>query len=388
MKAVEIKKNVYWVGAIDWDIREFHGYSTQRGTTYNAYLIIDEKVVLIDTVKNHFYGEMLSRIKSIIDPNKIDIVISNHSEMDHSGALPQILDICKNATLICSPNGELNLKKHFDASKWNLKTVKTNEKINIGKKNLSFVLMQMVHWPDSMATYLYEDKILFPNDAFGQHIASSERFVDDYPLDIVFDEAKKYYANIILPFSRQTKVALDDIQKLDIQVIAPSHGLIWKKDLSKITDAYQKWDANETINKAVIVYDTMWGSTKLMAEAIYKAFEEKGYIVELKNLKFNHISDIMKDIIDAKYICIGSPTLNNTTLPSIAAFLCYLKGLKPKNRVGLAFGSYGWGGQAVDEIEQIYKNLSFETLSSIKIQYVPSKVVLNDIFDSFIKQIS
>lgn len=388
MKAFEIKKDIYWVGAIDWDLREFHGYLTQRGSTYNAYLIVDEKIVLIDTVKSNFCAEMLARIKTIIDPSKIDIIISNHTEMDHSGALPQMMKICKNASLICSPNGEKGLKKHFNTDEWKTKVVQTGDSISIGKRNLSFVLMQMVHWPDSMATYLKDEKILFPNDAFGQHFASYERYVDEVGFDLVFEEAKKYYANIILPYSRSTKQALNELHNLEIEMIAPSHGLIWRQDLKKIIKAYENWDENVSKKKAVIVYDTMWGSTRLIAQAIYNAFYDKNYVVQLKNLKVNHISDIMTDIIDAKYICVGSPTLNNTILPTIASFLSYLKGLKPKNRIGLSFGSYGWGGQSIKEIEDVFNLLEYKVLSSIKFQYVPEQTDLESITNALIRELN
>lgn len=387
MNSLEIKKGIYWVGAIDWDLRNFHGYLTPKGTTYNAYLIIDKKVVLIDTVKNYLADEMFGRIKSIIDPSKIDIVVSNHSEMDHSGALPQVMKICKNATLICSPNGENTLKKHFDTDDWKIKTVKTNDSVNIGKNNLTFILMQMVHWPDSMATYLTEDKILFPNDAFGQHIATHERFDDEYPFEIILDEAKKYYANIILPYARQTTLALKELNKVNIEMIAPAHGFIWRKNIQAIIKAYEKWDNNETTKKGVIIYDTMWESTKHIANAIYQAFDEQKYLVQLKNLKINDISDIMTEIIDAKYICIGSPTLNNTTLPTVASFLCYLKGLQPKNRIGLSFGSYGWGGESTKEIEEVFKLLDYKLLPTIKFQYVPKEIDLQKITTSLKSQL-
>ncbi|NGX28714.1 MAG: Nitric oxide reductase [Candidatus Anoxychlamydiales bacterium] len=372
MKALEIKKGIYWVGAIDWDLSEFHGYLTQRGSTYNAYLIIDEKIVLVDTVKYHLRDEMLSRIRSIIDPAKIDIVISNHTEMDHSGAIPDIMNMAKNATLICSPNGEKGLKKHFDCDGWNFKVVNSNEKINIGKRNLSFVLMQMVHWPDSMATYAIEDKLLMPNDAFGQHMASYERFVDESLFDVVYEEAKKYFANIILPYTRQSTTAVTEVEKLDIDMIAPSHGLIWRgAHVEKILKGYDTWDANICENKAVIIYDTMWGSTKKIAMSIYKAFEAKGIKVEMKNLKKYHISDIMTDLIDSKYICVGSPTLNNTLMPTVASFMYYLKGLRPQNRIAIPFGSYGWAGQSLKEIEDIFKFLKYQILDTIKFEYIP-----------------
>jgi len=373
MRAFEIKKDIYWVGAIDWELSEFHGYLTQRGSTYNAYLIIDEKIVLVDTVKAHVTDDLISRIKSVIDPSKIDIIISNHTEMDHSGSIPAIMKYCPNATVVCSPNGEKGLKKHFDTASWKFKVVNTGDKINIGKRDLSFILMQMVHWPDSMATYSFKDKLLMPNDIFGQHMASYERFVDENRFDIVMEEAKKYFANILLPYSRQSLAAVTQIEKLDIDMIAPSHGLIWRgEDVKKILKSYDKWDANISENKAVIIYDTMWGSTKKMASSIYKAFEAKNINVEIKNLRKIHISDIMTDVLDAKYICVGSPTLNNTMMPTVAKFLYYLKGLRPQNRIAIAFGSYGWGGQSLNEIEKIFEFLKYQILDTIKFEYVPS----------------
>jgi len=387
MRSIEIKKNIHWVGAIDWNLKEFHGYLTQKGSTYNAYLIIDEKVVLVDTVRKYLFSEMLSRITDVIDPEKIDIIISNHSEMDHSGSLPEMMKLCKKATLICSPNGANNLSKHFDTKNWNIKIVNSDEKINIGKRNLSFVLMQMVHWPDSMATYVLEDKLLMPNDAFGQHLASYERYVDEIGFDIVFQDAKKYYANIILPYAKSTEHALNELDKLDIEMIAPSHGLIFREKADLIMQAYRNWNSNQTINKAVIIYDSMWGSTQLIAKAIYEVFEEKNIQVELKNLKNHHISDIMTDIIDAKYICIGSPTLNNTLLPTIASFLSYIKGLRPMNRIGLAFGSYGWAAESIQEIEKTFLSLEYKLLNYIKAQYVPNDEHLKQIMNDLKKQL-
>ncbi|EKE04106.1 MAG: hypothetical protein ACD_20C00105G0001, partial [uncultured bacterium] len=387
MQAAELKKGIYWVGAIDWSLKEFHGYLTQKGTTYNAYLIIDEKIVLIDTVKDCCKSEMLSRIESVINPSKIDIVISNHSEMDHSGSLPDIMNICKNAKLVCSPNGEKNLKEQFGDVNWDFHIVKTGDKINIGKRNLSFVLTQMVHWPDSMATYVEEEKLLLPNDTFGQHIASYERFDDQYNEGIIFEEAKKYFANIMMPYASQIIKAMSELEKLDTEMIAPSHGLIWRKNPEVILNAYKHWENSETKNKAVIVFDSMWGSTKKMAYAIYKAFEKKQILVQIRDLKAYHISDIMTEIVDAKYICVGSPTLNNTMLPTAASFLCYLKGLKPKNRIGLSFGSYGWGGQSVDEIQQAFEFLNYQIMDPIKFLYVPKEKDLQNIMQDLIKKL-
>jgi flavorubredoxin len=236
---------------------------------------------------------------------------------------------------------------------------------------LQFVLTPMIHWPDNMVTYCPEEKILFSNDSFGQHIASSERFDTEIPLDIVLEEAKKYYANIVLPYGRQVMGALDVVQKLPIEIIAPSHGLIWTKHIPTIIEEYKKWSANKTINKAVIIYDTMWESTQKIALAIQNKFDNKNIKTRIFSLKETHISDIMTELIDAKYICVGSPTLNNNMLPTVASFLTYMKGLAPKNRVGLAFGSYGWGGQSIGQIEEILKSCGFDLLEKIKINYVP-----------------
>ncbi|HOO70911.1 MAG TPA: FprA family A-type flavoprotein [Spirochaetota bacterium] len=378
MKAVKIKENIYWVGGVDWDLRNFHGYLTQRGSTYNAYLVIDDKITLIDTVKHYLYDEMLDRISSVVDPSKIDYIISNHVEMDHSGSLPMIKKAAPNAEIITSPNGQKGLQKHY-REEWNYRVVKSGDTLDLGKRNLHFVLTPMVHWPDNMIAYMPEEKILFSNDAFGQHLASSERFDNEYHLDIIMDEARKYYANIVLPYSEQVKKALAAAAELDISIIAPSHGIIWKDHVSTIIREYVKWSNNETKNKALIIYDTMWKSTEKIAYTIQAAFENKSYVSRMLNLQHNHISDIMTEVIDAKYICVGSPTLNNNMMPTVASFLTYLKGLAPKGRIGLAFGSYGWGGQSVAMVEDVLKSCGFEMLENIKINYVPSGIELSNI---------
>ena len=371
MKAFEIKKGIYWVGAIDWDLRSFHGYSTELGSTYNAYLIVDQKITLVDTVKHYMFNEMLDRIKSVIDPAKIDYIISNHTEMDHSGSILDMTDIAKNAVIVCSPNGEKGLKKHFKKN-LNFRVVNTGDSINIGKRNLNFVLMQMVHWPDSMATYIPEEKLLLPNDAFGQHIASNERFDDEYGWDKVKVEAAKYYANIVLPFGTQVNKVLEAVSGLAIDMIGPSHGIIWRSHIKDIIALYKKWANNECEKKAVVVYDTMWHSTEQMAHAIKDVFEEKNIPCEIRSLQSSHISNVMTSVLDAKYICVGSPTLNNGMLPTVSAFMTYMKGLAPKNRVGIAFGSYGWGGQSISDIENILEAAKFELpVKGLKIQWVP-----------------
>ena len=378
MKAVEIKKGIYWVGGIDWTLRNFHGYSTERGSTYNAYLVIDEKIVLVDTVKDYLFEEMLERIRSVVDPSKIDHVVSNHVEMDHSGSLPRIMDISKNATVITSPNGEKGLREHYKAD-WKMQVVNTGDSVSIGKRTLSFVLTQMVHWPDSMATYIPEERLLLPNDAFGQHIATPERFDDEVEWGTLKEEAAKYYANIVLPFGSQVQKALEAVSGLDIDMIAPSHGIIWRKHIQQMVSLYKKWAANGTEEKAVIVFDSMWHSTEKIAKTVYEAFEEKGIPARLMDLKAEHISNVMTQVLDARYICVGSPTLNNGMLPTVAAFLTYMKGLAPKNRKGLAFGSYGWGGQSVPQIDAALKEIGFDVSEPVKVKYVPDEETLKDI---------
>ncbi|MBI9053984.1 MAG: FprA family A-type flavoprotein [Bacteroidales bacterium] len=372
MKTEEIKPGIYWVGAIDWDVRNFHGYLTQRGTTYNAYLIIDEKVTLIDTVKPNFSDKLISRIKQIIDPSKIDYIVSNHVEMDHSGSIPEIMKYAPNATIITCPKGDTGLKAHFKED-WNFKIVKTGDSVSLGKRSLEFFLTPMVHWPDNMIAYMPEEKILFSNDSLGQHYASSARFDDECPLDIVMEEAKKYYANIVLPYGKQVQKELDAAATLDIKMIAPSHGVIWRSHIDKIIPLYQKWCQNEIEKKAVIVYDTMWKSTEIMANSVLEVFEEKGYKVSLRNLQHNHISDIMTELIDTEYICVGSPTLNSTMMPSVAGFLTYMSGLAPKGRKAISFGSYGWGGKTMAEINAFFEKSGFDIVASEKLKYIPGE---------------
>jgi len=387
MMPIEIKPGVFWVGGVDWDLRNFHGYLTQRGSTYNSYLIIDEKITLIDNVKHYLFEEQLQRIKKIIDPTKIEYIIQNHIEMDHSGSLPKIMKYVPEAKIFASPKGIEALPKHYQGE-WNYQTVKSGDSINIGKRSLNFVQTPMVHWPDNMVTYCPEEKILFSNDAFGQHIASSERFDDEYPYNIIMEEAKKYYANIVLPYSRQVQKALQVLKNVEIEIISPSHGLIWKKYIPEIIKEYNGWSNNKTEDKAIIIYDSMWGSTEKIAYALQSVFEDSKIRTKMRNVSTTHISDIMTDIIPSRYICVGSPTLNNNILPTVAAFLTYLKGLAPKNRIGLAFGSYGWGGQSIDLVDKVLRECNFNMMSSIRFQYVPKSEDLEKIKKNFIEELN
>jgi flavorubredoxin len=376
---VELKPDIYWVGGIDWDLRNFHGYLTPRGSTYNAYLIMDEKVVLVDTVKHYLFEEMLTRIKEIEDPAKIDYIVANHVEMDHSGSLPKILELAPNAKVITSPKGEKGLRKHYKKD-WDFHVVNSGDTLNIGKRNLTFVHTPMVHWPDNMVTYIPEDKLLLPNDAFGQHIACSERYDDEVGWDILKYEAGKYYANIVMPYGAQAKKAIDALAGLDIDMIGPSHGIIWRSFIPKIVGEYVKWANYETENKALIVYDSMWGSTEKIAFAMAEGLHDKKVNVTMRNLKTTHISDVVTDVLTSKMILIGCPTFNNGLLPTIGGFLTYIKGLRPRNRIGFAFGSYGWSGQAAAQIEEVMKELKWKLPKEVvKINYIPENEELENL---------
>ncbi len=379
MNAVQVKEGIYWVGALDWHLRNFHGYTTNRGATYNAYLIIDEKVALIDAVKAPFSKELLERISSIIDPSKIDYIISNHVEMDHSGALPAMAEACPNATIVTSaPSGVKGLTAHY--GQLNYMPVKSGSTLSLGKRSLSFVATPMLHWPDNMVTWCPEEKLLFSNDAFGQHYCTNTRFDDDSDFCETMQEAKKYYANIIMCYGKQAAGAWKTVKELAPEMIAPSHGVIWRSHVDDILDAYEKWSTHEPETGALVVFDSMWHSTETMAQTIAEAFTEQGVPVKLYDLKQSHLSDIIVNLLDCKYVAVGSPTLNNNMLPTVAAFLCYMKGLSPKNRRAFSFGSYGWGGQANAQIDEELKKCGFDLcLDTLKIQYIPSEEQLKEI---------
>ena len=382
MTKVQLARGVYWVGAIDWNVRNFHGYSTHRGTTYNAYLIVDEKVALIDTVKAPFYDEMAARVREIVSFDKIDYVISNHVEMDHSGSLPMALRDAKNAKLVTLEKfGENGLAKTFHQS-WPTIAVKEGSTIDLGKRKLAFIPTPMLHWPDSMCTYLVEDKLLFSMDAFGQHIATSQRFDDEVDMSVVMQEVSKYYANILMPFGDLIVKAVNKLGGVKIDMIAPSHGIIWRSHIKDVVGAYARWGKGETAARALIIYDTMWGSTGKMALAIARGMIGEGVDVKLFNLTASDKSDVIKEVLDAKALIIGSPTLNNGMFPSVAEFLCYLKGLKPRNKIGAAFGSHGWGGGAVKAVQQEMEQTGIELIDSkLAFKFVPDEAEIQKCID-------
>jgi len=375
MKPVEIAKGIFDVGVNDWNIRDFHGYSTQSGTSYNAFLIIDEKIALIDTVKSDFSDQLIANISSIIDPKKIDYVVSNHTEMDHSGGLPRVMHkIGEDKPLICSKMGFKNLSRHFP-QKLNYRAVENGEELSLGSRTLTFLETRMLHWPDSMFTYLKEDKILFSSDAFGQHYAGFEKF-DDIIGDSIMPHAKKYFANILLLYSPLILKLVETVTRLGLEfkMICPDHGVIWRKDPGKIINAYVEWSKQEPGKKALVIYDTMWHSTEIMADAIASGISEKGVEVRPMHLRKSHRSDVMTEVLDAKAIIVGSPTLNNGLFPTVSDFLTYMKGLKPLNKIGAAFGSYGWSGESVKLITQSLEEMKFDVVDpGLKIQYVPDK---------------
>jgi len=385
MPSVKVSENIYWVGAVDWNARNFHGftYSTHRGTTYNAYLIIDEKIALIDTVRSPFAQEMIERIKEIIDPSKIDYVVANHVEADHSGAIGQVLELAQKAKVIGTAKCEKELQKHYFGD-WDFQVVKTGDKINLGVKTLEFIEAPMLHWPDSMFTYVESDSLLMPNDAFGQHLASSKRFDNEVDQNILMEEAAKYYANILWLFSPLVIRKIEEILKLglEIKAIAPSHGVIWRGNPIKIVEAYLKWAKGEAGNRILVVYDTMWGSTEKMALSMIEGVRSEGVETMLFRLPISDRGDIIKELLNAKGILIGSSTINNGVLAPMAAFLEELQGLRPVNKVAAAFGSYGWGGGAVKTIEEKLQKANIKiTAPAITVNWVPDKSELQKCFE-------
>ena len=333
--AVKVTDNVYWVGAIDWTIRDFHGYTTPHGSTYNAYLVMADDITLIDTVKAPFMDEMLSRIKSVVDPSKIKYIISNHSEMDHSGCLLEMIDLIKPQTVFASPVGVKTLKELFHSEQEIIEVV-DRETLNLGNMELTFMETRMIHWPDSMFTYLDKDELLFSQDAFGMHLATLERFADEIPAATLEYEGATYYANIVLPYSPVVLKVLDKVAAsgLKIKIIAPDHGPVWRKDIGWIIDLYKKWASQKPIAKAVVVYATMWHSTEKMARAISESLAQAGIKVKLLSMNETHRSEVVYEVLEAGALIVGSPTLNNNILPQMADVITYLKGLRPANKIG------------------------------------------------------
>lgn len=372
---VQLKEGVYWVGVTDWELRLFHGHelSTHRGSTYNSYLIMDKKIVLVDTVWGPFADDLIANIREIVDPAKIDIVVTNHSEPDHAGSLPAIMRHCPNAEVVVSKMGATSVPGHFHEN-WKFRTVKTGDRIDIGSSELVFVEAPMLHWPDSMFTYVTGRNILIPNDAFGQHYATGFRFNDEVDETELWEECLKYYANILTPFSDRVAKKIDEVLALGLPVdmIAPSHGVIWRKNPLQIVHKYQEWAKQIPETRAVVLFDTMWDATRRMAEAIGDGLAETGVPHKIVNLAVTDRNDVLVDVFRSRTVLVGSSTINNGPLPTIMPVMTDLKGLKFKNKIGAAFGSYGWSGEAPKQVEELLRGAGVEIVKdAIKFKWQP-----------------
>ena len=364
----KISDTVSWVGKIDWELKKFHGdeYSTHKGSSYNSYLIRDEKTVLIDTVWEPFSKEFVANLKKEIDLNKIDYIIANHSEIDHSGALAELMEEIPDTPIYCTKNGAKILKGHHHKD-WNFVEVKTGDTLDIGKNKLIFVEARMLHWPDSMMTYMSGENILFSNDAFGQHYASELMYNDKVDNDELYDEALKYYANILTPFSKFVVNKIEEVVALNIpiEMICPSHGIIWRDNPLQIVNKYMDWAKSYQENQIAIVYDTMWNGTRRMAEAIAEGIKSKDKDVDIKlfNCAKRDKNDIITEVFKSKMILVGSSTINSGILTATAGILEMIKGMKFTNKKAAAFGSYGWSGEAVKIITEQLKEAKFEVVN-------------------------
>jgi flavorubredoxin len=381
---IKVKNNVYWVGKIDWELRRFHGneYSTHHGSSYNSYLIKEEKNVLIDTVWMPFSKEFVDNLAVEIDFNKIDYIVTNHAEIDHSGALPELMKYITNTPIYCTSNGQKSIKGHYH-NDWNFKPVKTGDKLPLGNgKELIFVEMKMLHWPDSMACYLTKDNILFSNDAFGQHYASEYMFNDLVDQNELFTECIKYYANILTPFSSLVEKKIKEVLDLNIpiDIIATSHGVIWRENPIQIVEKYLSWANAYQENQITIIYDTMWDGTKIMAETLARGIHEVDEKINVKlfNLSKSDKNDVITEIFKSKILLIGSPTINRGILTSVAGIIEEIKGLGLKNKKAAAFGCYGWSGESVKVLTEQLDKAGFSIIDEgIRVMWNPDKESLD-----------
>ncbi len=379
-----IKNNVFWVGKTDWEIRKFHGneYSTHRGTTYNSYLIKEEKIALIDTVWKPFSKEFVKNLSKEIDLDKIDYVITNHAEIDHSGSLPELMEMIPDKPIYCTANGVKSIKGHYHKD-WNFQVVKTGDTLDLGNgKQLIFVEMRMLHWPDSMACYLTGDNILFSNDAFGQHYATEYMYNDLVDQNELFTECLKYYANILTPFSALVDEKIKEVLALNIpiDIIATSHGVIWRDNPTQIVEKYLAWANAYQENQITILYDTMWDGTKRMAEAITKGILEINKQVNLKlfNIANSDKNDIITEIFKSKMILVGSPTIGGGILSGVAEIMEIIKGLRFKNKKAAAFGCYGWSGESIKVLSELLKKSGFSVINEgIRVLWNPDDESIN-----------
>lgn len=376
MATIEIKKNIHWVGAVDWNISSFHGYSlARRGSNYNAFLVLDDKITLFDAVPDKFRLELYHQIHKLIKPEQIDYIVVNHVELDHSGALPFLVEKCAPEKIFCSPMGEKSLLSHFHRPDWPVQVVKDGESISLGQRDVTFLEARMLHWPDTMFSYIPQDRLLISSDAFGLNLATSRLFDDQHDLNLLLSEARHYYTNIILPYSSFVQKTLARVREsgLEIDMIAPDHGVVWRSHVADILTAYDDFAAQKVGAKAVLVYDTMWQSTEKMIRAVGDALMEEGIEIRFMSLKRFHHSDVMGEFSDAAALVCASPTHNNGMLPLMADFLTYMKGLKPKGRIGATLGSFGWSGEAPKAMARVLEEAGFELpVDPIRVKNVPT----------------
>ncbi|WP_319541834.1 FprA family A-type flavoprotein [uncultured Pseudodesulfovibrio sp.] len=385
MKPVEIKNDIFWIGAVDWNRRNFHGYSNSpMGTTYNNFLIVDEKVALVDTVAEEFWGTLKCNIAQVLGDRKIDYFVINHLEPDHAGCLALAVEKYQPKKIYTSPMGQKAMMAHFHYKDWPVEVVPTGSEINLGKRNLTFIETRMLHWPDSMLTYCPEEKLAFTNDAFGQNWATSERFADEVDQYKLEELMRFYYANIVLPFSPVVlkTMALLKEMNLELDMLCPDHGLMFRgEDCQWAMDKYVEYAEQKPKKKAVIVYDSMWHSTEKMATAVASALVDEGVSVRLMCMKHNHHSEVMHEVFDSAAVIVGSPTHNNGILPLMADMLTYMKGLRPQNKIGSAIGSFGWSGECVKVLTQWLDDMNMEVVDPVKVKFVPDHDALGKCYE-------
>lgn len=368
-EAVRLAEGFYWVGAVDWGLRDFHGYSTHRGSTYNSYLLTTPRggSIVFDAVKKPFMDVMLSRIASVADPSSIELIVSNHAEMDHSGGLADLAAAAGGARILASPMGVKNLSMQLDGME-GISTVRDGEVVEVGGESISFIETRMLHWPDSMFSYLPSRRILVSQDAFGMHLASSETSAHRIDPALLREEAGRYYANILLPYSQLVSKLLERVSAMDLglDIIAPDHGPAWFAGTETgpgfITELYGRWAAQAPTLKAVVAYDTMWGSTGMMAGAIAAGLREGGANPVVHPLHGSHRSDVAADLLEAGALVLGTPTINGSMFPTMADLVAYLGGLRRRNLVGAAFGSHGWSGEGVGRLSSAMSDMKIDLL--------------------------
>jgi anaerobic nitric oxide reductase flavorubredoxin len=379
MKATEIKPDIYWVGAIDWAVRDFHGYITPEGTTYNNYLILDDEITLLDTVKYDFAEITLRNIANIVDPAKIKNMVVNHVESDHASSLDRVMELAPQARIYITERGRQVIDRFFDISQWDITVVKTGDELNIGKHTLQFIETPMLHWPDSMMTYVKEAKLLISQDAFGQHLATTARFDDEFAICASHADLEEavvdYYANILMPFGRLILAKLKQIGELglEIDMIAPDHGIIWRGEPQRVMEMYRDMASGAAELRVAVIYDTMWHSTEIMTQPIMEGIKDAGVDCKIIKLRASPMSVAIKEFWKSRGCLVGSPTLNNEVFPSVAKFMTHLRGLRPTDRITGAFGSYGWAGGAVKWLYDELKSMKLETVEpGAEVKYRPS----------------